>query len=206
MGEDRPESKYLSMRDFAKLVGVSHTAIAKSVDEGRLTTHEVPHHRWPMLDREEALAEWEATRVPGNNNRFGELPTDGALPLFGPEGGCDPLDVGLGSPESWAQYKVKQEALLAEEKRRLAELQRGELEGKLHRAEDVEAVWSRMMAMFRQRLLVIPGEVALQAANIEDPEQIQIFVEKLIHEALYELKSYDAHQGQIEASRRRRKG
>jgi len=204
---ERSESRYLSLRDFAKLVGVSHTAIAKAVDQGRLNTHPVPHRRYEMLLEEEALRDWEATRTAGHNNRFGELEGDSppmGLGLFdGPAG--DPQDTDLGSPESWAQEKVKQEALLAREKRLRAELERQELEGKLHLAEDVEAVWSDILVRCRQRLLGIPAKAATVLARLTEPGEIQRELQSHLNEALSELSEYSEYVPKIAEARKKHK-
>lgn len=65
------------------------------------------------------------------------------------------------------------------------------LEGKLHRAEDVERVWSQSAAAVRSRLLGIPIKAAPQVAGMEDAGEIQQVLQREVAEALNEIAGYD---------------
>ena len=65
------------------------------------------------------------------------------------------------------------------------------LEGKLHRAEDVERVWSQSAAAVRSRLLGIPIKAAPQVAGMEDAVEIQQVLQREVAEALNEIAGYD---------------
>ena len=65
------------------------------------------------------------------------------------------------------------------------------LEGKLHRAEDVERVWSQSAAAVRSRLLGIPVKAAPQVAGMEDAGEIQQVLQREVVEALNEIAGYD---------------
>lgn len=65
------------------------------------------------------------------------------------------------------------------------------LEGKLHRAEDVERVWSQSAAAVRSRLLGIPVKSAPQVAGMEDAGEIQQVLQREVAEALNEIAGYD---------------
>ena len=65
------------------------------------------------------------------------------------------------------------------------------LEGKLHRAEDVERVWSQSAAAVRSRLLGIPVKAAPQVAGMEDTGEIQQVLHREVAEALNEIAGYD---------------
>ena len=65
------------------------------------------------------------------------------------------------------------------------------LEGKLHRAEDVERVWSQSAAAVRSRLLGIPVKAAPQVAGMEDTGEIQQVLQREVSEALNEIAGYD---------------
>ena len=65
------------------------------------------------------------------------------------------------------------------------------LEGKLHRAEDVERVWSQSAAAVRSRLLGIPVKAAPQVAGMEDTGEIQQVLQREVAEALNEIAGYD---------------
>ena len=65
------------------------------------------------------------------------------------------------------------------------------LEGKLHRAEDVERVWTQSAAAVRSRLLGIPVKAAPQVAGMEDTGEIQQVLQREVAEALNEIAGYD---------------
>ncbi len=69
------KKEYISLREFAKRMFVSHTAVRKAVAAGRLKTHEIGQKR-PVLEWEEAKNAWNGTRTIQNNNRYGELAGD----------------------------------------------------------------------------------------------------------------------------------
>ena len=65
------------------------------------------------------------------------------------------------------------------------------MEGKLHRAEDVERVWTQSAAAVRSRLLGIPVKAAPQVAGMEDTGEIQQALQREVAEALNEIAGYD---------------
>lgn len=65
------------------------------------------------------------------------------------------------------------------------------MEGKLHRAEDVERVWTQSAAAVRSRLLGIPVKAAPQVAGMEDAGEIQQVLQREVAEALNEIAGYD---------------
>ena len=65
------------------------------------------------------------------------------------------------------------------------------LEGKLHRAEDVERAWTQSAAAVRSRLLGIPVKAAPQVAGMEDTGEIQQVLQREVAEALNEIAGYD---------------
>lgn len=65
------------------------------------------------------------------------------------------------------------------------------MEGKVHRAEDVERLWTQCAAAVRSRLLGIPIKVSPEVAGIEDAGEIQKIIQREVAEALNELAAYD---------------
>ena len=65
------------------------------------------------------------------------------------------------------------------------------MEGKLHRAEDVEQIWTQAAAAVRSRLLGIPVKAAPEVAGLEDAGQIQKVLQREVAEALNEIAAYD---------------
>lgn len=65
------------------------------------------------------------------------------------------------------------------------------MEGKVHRAEDVERLWTQCAAAVRSRMLGIPVKVSPEIAGIEDTAQIMKILQREIGESLNEIASYD---------------
>ena len=65
------------------------------------------------------------------------------------------------------------------------------MEGKVHRAEDVERLWTQCAAAVRSRLLGIPIKVSPEVAGIEDAGEIQKIIQREVAEALNELAAYN---------------
>jgi hypothetical protein len=198
------DPQLIGIRAFARLVGVSHAAVQDAIKRGRLTAvTNTP--RGNKLFRAEALEEWQQTRCPGNNNHFSESGPEAAGELaeeVESEGSADEL-----SPEekkNWGIRYTKESALLKLEQRKKVRLERMELEGKLHRDEDVEAVWIEMLSRFRTRILAIPAKLAPLIASRpkSSPEEVQKIIDAEVRQALTELAEHD--RGKIEIQRRKR--
>lgn len=65
------------------------------------------------------------------------------------------------------------------------------MEGKVHRAEDVERLWTQCAAAVRSRLLGIPIKVSPEVAGMEDAGEIQKIIQREVAGALNELAAYD---------------
>lgn len=184
----------VGVREFGRLVGVSHAAIVDAINAGRLTAV-VQTRNGRKLKRDEALLEWEAcrsSRTPEGSSLTGDL-IEGVPEAF-------VSDSGL----TWAQEKTKQDCLLARERRLLLDRELRELEGELHRADDVAAVWADLLVRFRAKCLGLPSTVAPIIAAIPNPDAARIQAELEIHmrEALSELANYDPRQIQAAAKKR----
>jgi len=173
-------AEIIGLRAFAKLTGVKLGSIQDAIDAGRLTAVvTTPGGR--KLRHKEALAEWKQCHPTEENKNAS-------------------LNENL-RPANWGVYKTQQEALLARERRLTLSLEREELEGKLHRDEDVEAVWADILIKFRARILGIPTKAAPIIAAIPKPNaaKIQAVIEAQMREALTELAQYD--KGKVKAAR-----
>ncbi|MBN2123618.1 MAG: hypothetical protein JW821_04960 [Deltaproteobacteria bacterium] len=83
------------------------------------------------------------------------------------------------------------------------ELEVKEFRGELHRAEDVEDVWTEMLSNFRAKILSLPTRLAPVLQTLEDLKDLQKVLKNAVHEALQELSEYDPDRI---AERARKKG
>lgn len=76
-------------------------------------------------------------------------------------------------------------------KKEKAALELAELQGKLHKSEDVEAVMNDMLGAFRQRIRAIPMRLAPELVAEGDLNVIKGKIAAALDEALAELADYD---------------
>lgn len=169
----------ISLRQFAKLAGVSLAAIQKAIDMGRIPENcVVQTERGRKLFKDAALKAWS------------EVHDDGT-----------PSDIE--SP-SWGKEKTKQEALLARARREALELQLAEIRGELHHAEDVKKLMTEANARIKASLLKLPTQCAkiISSLPTNDYNTVLSVLDEYIRETLLELSEYDP--AAIERERKRR--
>jgi len=184
-GVGDPQQCIVSQRDFAKLVGVSSPAITKAISSGRLSAECVAHTKaGKQLYLGAALAEWREAHPDTVVDQY--FVAEGIAGTLSIEGVADSKDL---DKIAWAKLKTKREAFVAGERANLLHLERCELEGKLHRAEDVEAIWAEAVLNCRAKLLALPVELAgkISVGVKKDRIAVQTIIEEEIEQALLEL-------------------
>jgi phage terminase Nu1 subunit (DNA packaging protein) len=86
-----------------------------------------------------------------------------------------------------AQKFSAERARLYEMKADIAEVERARLTGDLVSAEEVEAVWTDMIAVAKVRMLAIPSKMAPRLALISSPTKIRELLDSELSAALGEL-------------------
>jgi phage terminase Nu1 subunit (DNA packaging protein) len=101
-----------------------------------------------------------------------------------------PTPPGTRTPSPCAEARTRRETARA----RLEELKLAESEGRVLDAEQVEATWSRIIAVFRSLMLAIPTRLA---PRCEQQPRAVVFEQAttLIHEALAELSQVPDTRG-----------
>lgn len=84
--------------------------------------------------------------------------------------------------------KLEHEAV----KTRKTQLQVMQMEGSLHHAEDVRAIWNNIVVAAKSRLLAIGVKVSPQVTGETDATVIKDAIDREVREALTEIKEYDA--------------
>jgi len=77
-------------------------------------------------------------------------------------------------------------------KTRKTQLQVLQMEGALHHADDVKAIWNNIIVAAKSRLLSIGVKVSPQVAGETDATVIKDAIDREVREALTEIKEYDA--------------
>lgn len=86
--------------------------------------------------------------------------------------------------------KIKAEADLKTVKAEIAEMERDELRGEMHRSDDVEAMTTDLVFAIRGMLLALPGRLAIDLAPISNPAEISERIKQEVNAILLELSNY----------------
>ena len=96
--------------------------------------------------------------------------------------------------------KLRAEADLKQSKAKIAELQLKELEGKMHRSEDVEAMTNDLVYTARSMIMALPGHLAMDVVQAGSANEASALIRTECYKILNELAGY---QYDPEAYRRR---
>ena len=102
------------------------------------------------------------------------------------------------------KVRAQAEARLKVSKAAMAELQAKELQGKMHRAEDVHVFTQGLIDMVKGSLLQLPGQSAVELSLCNDAEECQIILKDSIKEILREISDFDYDPERYEALVRER--
>lgn len=86
--------------------------------------------------------------------------------------------------------KLEAEADLKRSKADMAALQLKELEGKMHRSEDVEAVTTDLVYTIRSMLTALPGRLAVDVVGAATPAEASEVIRSEVYKVLEELAGY----------------
>ncbi len=97
------------------------------------------------------------------------------------------------------------EATLKESKAKVAKLEAEELEGNMHRSEDVEDVLEDLIFVMRNALNSLPGRIAPEVAQNTSPSECSEIIKKEVHAIMRELSEYRYDPKKFEERVRERK-
>lgn len=207
-------SELIGIREAARRLGVSDTAVHKAIKVGRVTVHSrTEGSNRPLLDWEAAKAQWEANSDSSKRSHVGPSaagsPTrakyagkpEVALPVSssgaGPGTSTEPRqppapaedsgDVAkaAGGGPSYAQSRAVREAYSA----RLQKLEYDERIGKLVDVDQVKMEAFKTHRRVRDAILNIPDRCSPQLAVLTDPAEVHIYLLGEIVAVLRQLSS-----------------
>lgn len=88
------------------------------------------------------------------------------------------------------QERLEAEIQLKRTKARMQELYLQELEGSMHRSEDVESMTSDLANVIRSMLMALPGRLAVDLAEMQNPAEVSERVKREAFAILEELAGY----------------
>jgi len=72
----------------------------------------------------------------------------------------------------------------------IEELKVNELQGSMHRAEDVESITTDLIYTFRGMLLALPGRLAVDTAGMSEPAEVSELIRKEVYTIMDDLTQY----------------
>lgn len=186
----------ISIREAARRLGVSDTAVHKAIKAGRVFVADHTGGGRPLMDWEDVERRWHANSDAskrshvgsrGSPRREGEAPqvvlpksSSGAGP--GARGGETKADAASGT--SYAQSRAVRELFAA----RLAKLDFEERSGKLVDVSELKVEAFRVHRAIRDSILNIPDRCAPQLASMTDPVAIHAYLLTEITAVLRQLR------------------
>lgn len=95
-----------------------------------------------------------------------------------------------GIPEDKELAKFEAEVKIKQAKARIAELEVAELEGKMHRSEDVAAMTEELVYSVRGALLALPGRLAMDVSGAESAAAAAEIIRGEIYKLMQEFAQY----------------
>jgi hypothetical protein len=155
---------YVKTADICAMTGKSNQWIGQLVSQGTLGKRSTPHGA--MFDQAATMRAY-----------------------------CDTLERRTESKESKESVEAEREKQTAEvgikkAKAIVSLLEAQELQGKMHRSEDVEALTEDMVYTLRGMLLALPGRLAVDTAAAKTPAEASEIIRKEVHGIMEEFSNY----------------
>lgn len=155
---------YIKTADICAMTGKSNQWIGQLVSQGVLSKRSTPHGA--MFDATAAMRAY-----------------------------CDMLESRAKASEdkaATANEKEKQEAEISIKKAKaiITVLEAKELQGKMHRSEDVAAMTEDLVYTIRGMLLALPGRLAVDVASASSPSEAAEIIRQEVYKVMEELSHY----------------
>lgn len=103
------------------------------------------------------------------------------------------------------QSRRKAEVTMKVSKAEIVRLELQELKGKMHRAEDIEAITEDLVYAIRGALLAIPGRLAVDVVGVESAAEASEIIRAEIYKVMEELSRYEYDPARYEERVRARR-
>ncbi len=93
-------------------------------------------------------------------------------------------------PTKTDEDRAEAEVSLKKAKAIKAVLEAKELQGKMHRSEDVEAITGDLILFMRDRLSALPGRLAVDVAEVDNPAKVAEIIKNEVYKIMEEMSHY----------------
>ena len=150
---------------IAKLFGVTERRVQQLAKEGVIPVAQVKPYKFDLLPTVQAYIKHLSSKANGREAKSADT-------------------VQAESD------KLRAEADLKQSKAKIADLQLKELEGKMHRSEDVEAMTNDLVYTVRSMVMALPGRLAMDVTRAANPAEASAIIRSECHKILDELAGY----------------
>lgn len=109
-----------------------------------------------------------------------------------------------GIPKDKEMEKFEAEVKIKQAKAKIAELEVQELQGKMHRSEDVAAMTEDLIYTIRDAMMALPGRLAVDVAAAKTAAEASEIIRKEVFAAMKELSLYSYNPAKYEERVRER--
>ena len=194
-------SELISIREAARRLGVSDTAVHKAIKAGRVNVAGKTDGGRPLMDWPDTERRWLSNSDPSKRSHVGSrgssrreddaprvnLPTSNRMDEGDAGADLGSADAarsgGTGRGPGYAQARAAREVYQA----KLAKLEYEQKIGKLVDADEVKVAWFKHITAAKTRILGIPSACKSRYADL--PLAVVAVIEKVCHEALEDLAS-----------------
>jgi phage terminase Nu1 subunit (DNA packaging protein) len=160
------EYKQYKTKDIAQILGTTDRTIQNLAKNGTLPTlQQKPEYTFDLVPTLQAYIHYLKNQTSGKKPR-NEM------------------------AQQAEQERLRAEADLKRSKADMAGLQLKEIEGKMHRSEDVEAFTIDLVYTIRAMILALPGRLAMDVVNVKTAAEASALIRSECHKVLNELSNY----------------
>ena len=150
---------------IAKLFGVTERRVQQLAKEGIIPAAQSKPYKFDLLATVQAYIRYLSDKANGKESKN-------------------------ASTVEAEQDKLRAEADLKMHKAKIAEMQLKELEGQMHRSEDVEAMTNDLVYTVRSMLMALPGRLAMDVMQANSAAEVSALIRSECYKILDELAGY----------------
>ena len=155
---------YVKTADICSMIGKSNQWVGQLVAQGTLHKQSTPHGT--LFDVTEAMRAY-----------------------------CSMLEARAGPVKSEREVKQEEAKNAAEvtmkvARAQIAKAEADELQGKMHRSEDVAAMTTDLIYAIRGAMMALPGRLAVDVAAAQSPAEAAEIIRREVNKAMRELSTY----------------
>jgi phage terminase Nu1 subunit (DNA packaging protein) len=150
---------------IAKLFGVTERRVQQLTKEGIIPAESTRPYKYDLLKVVQAYIKYLSDKVNGKEEKTADTVKSEA-------------------------DKLRAEADLKQAKAKIAEMQLNELEGTMHRSEDVEAMTTDLVFAIRGAIMALPGRLAMDVSQAATAAEASEIIRSECYKILEDLANY----------------